>query len=549
MISADVLVIGGGQAALRAAIAARNQGAKVVMVSKGKIGAGGSSAISDAVHSAILTDGDSAEIFYQDILRGGKQINKPELARALAEECTSRVEELQREFQVELHLERELVTPGHSFPRRCYHASSAGIAITRQLRVYAERIGVEFYEKTAVVDLLANPGHPDRSGSNGANADSDGRIVGALGVVASGGDGQVKVGQVEETKGEPVIFIAGSTIVATGGFGRLYTHSDNPADVSGEMIGIAWRHGAELQDMEFVQFYPYRLVEPVNIDLFTKLFGKGAVMRNDKGIRFLEDYPRKELETRDIVCQEMYQQGKVLLDVSQVSPQVLQAVSPRLHSLLKKGYGGELLMQPVEHYSMGGISIDEYGRTSKKGLYACGECTGGVHGANRLGGGALTESLVFGARAGSTAAMEALSPSAYPNAHIVKEAEEQWATFYSNTGFPAEGQELAVRVRKRVQELMWEKVGIERTEQGLQEACDELDALADMVRDSLPLLDMVQVARIAARSALARKESRGAHRMPEYPGERDEWRGNLIVRGEEIYFHSLVSGETVKVNA
>ncbi len=533
VISADVLVIGGGQAALRAAIEARRQGAKVVMVSKGKIGAGGSSAISDAVHSAILTDGDSVEIFYQDILRGGKQINKPELARALAEDCTSRVEELQREYQVDLHFEKELVTPGHSFPRRCYHASSAGIAITRQLRVYAERIGVEFYEKTAVVDLLASSGDPNRSGSSGGIADSDGRIAGALGVVASGG-----VGQVGETEGEPVIFIAGSTIVATGGFGRLYTHSDNPADVSGEMIGIAWRHGAELQDMEFVQFYPYRLVEPVNIDLFTKLFAKGAVMRNDKGIRFLEHYPQKELETRDIVCQEMYLQGKVLLDVLQVSAQDLQAVSPRLDSLLKKGYGGELVMQPVEHYSMGGISIDEYGRTSKKGLYACGECTGGVHGANRFGGGALTEALVFGARAGSTAVAEALSPSTHQIAHIVKEAKERWANFYSNTGFPADGQELPVKVRKRVQELMWEKVGIERTEQGLQEACDELDALADTVRDSLPLLDLVQVARIAARSALARKESRGAHRMPEYPGERDEWRGNLIVRGEEIYFHS-----------
>jgi aspartate oxidase len=335
-----------------------------------------------------------------------------------------------------------------------------------------------------------------------------------------------------------VIFAAGSTILAAGGLGRIYAHSDNPIDISGEAVGVAWRHGAELRDMEFIQFYPYRLVSPINIDLYTKLFGKGAIMRNGQGSRFLEEYPRKELETRDVVCYQMFKQGKVLLDLSQVTASDLEAITPRLHSLLTKGYQGELLMQPVEHYSIGGISIDADGRTTVKGLYACGECTGGVHGANRLGGGALTESLVFGARAGKAAAVELSKPSARTIANAQRAVVQSGAI---KLPFETGTKERIADVRKRLQEIMWNKVGIERTESGLQQACDELAQMAEELRDYTPLFDMLQVARIVARSALERKESRGAHQMVDYPREMDEWRGNLVVTGETVTFRPLPS--------
>ncbi|BCJ86393.1 FAD-dependent oxidoreductase [Effusibacillus dendaii] len=525
IVTTDVLVIGGGEAALRAAIEARRKGANVVMVSKGQIGSSGSSAISDTIHSAILSPEDSPDIFYQDILKGGKRINRPELARALAEDCTARVQELS-EFGIELEFERELVTPGHSFPRRCYHKAGLGAHITRRLREYAQEIGIQFHEKTWIVDLLNEHGLAD-TGPDRLPGSGD-RICGALGWANE----------------DWIVFVAGSTILASGGMGRIYAQSDNPIDVSGETIGMAWRHGARLQDMEFVQFYPYRLVSPVNLDLYTKLFSNGAMMRNLQGERFMAGYPRKELETRDVICYQMFKQGKVLLDISQVSDSDLKATSPRLHGLLAKGYAGELEVQPVEHYSIGGISIDQYGKTSVKGLYACGECTGGVHGANRLGGGALTESLVFGARAGFAAAEETVLQTPDFVTKIEQELRHRKPPLF----FTEEGKQATAAIRKKVQEIMWNQVGIERSAAGLAEASVQLGQLAAEAEPYLPLLDMVRAAAMVARSALERKESRGAHQVIDFPGERDEWIGNLMIEGEELSFWPLLNYAAPKRN-
>jgi aspartate oxidase len=198
-------------------------------------------------------------------------------------------------------------------------------------------------------------------------------------------------------------------VLASGGIRGLYAQSDNPNDITGEGIGMAWRHGAEIIDMEIIQFYPYRLVYPQNVDVFTKVFGHGAKMINEDGKRFMERFPKKELETRDIVCYEMHKQKKVILDLSEVDKEGLKKISRNLYQILKKGFDGELLMSPVEHYSMGGIKVDENGRTNIKGLFACGKCTGGLHGANRLGSGSLTEAIVFGNRTGIAAATESIS--------------------------------------------------------------------------------------------------------------------------------------------
>lgn len=532
VISADVLVIGGGQAALRAAIEARRQGAKVAVVSKGRVGAGGSSAISDTVHSAIMAPGDSPEVFYRDILKGGRQINNPELARALAEDCTERVRELVEEFAVELQWDEELITPGHSYPRRLYHSKGQGVMITKRLRDYAEAAGVRFYEKTWVMDLLTDAGWEDPAEFRPGGFEWRGinRFDPlSVGKVRSGGK-RVR-GAVGWSKSGWMVFVAGSTILATGGVGRLYAHSDNPVDVTGEALGMAWRHGVCLQDMEFVQFYPYRLVSPINIDLFTKLFQKGAVMRNERSVRFLQDYPRKELETRDIVCYEMFKQKKVLLDVSRIGEKDLAESSPRLHALLEKGYRGELVMSPVEHYSMGGISIDPRGRTNLSGLYACGECTGGVHGANRLGGGALTEALVFGARAGRAAAEEAEAPTEL----FARKAARQLTAGCGRLNLE-EVERRGREIRKRLQAIMWSGVGIERTAEGMWKAAKQLDAMVEEVWSCPPLMDMLQVSRIIAHCARLREESRGAHRVVEHPAQKKEWQGNLVVQGESVTF-------------
>ncbi|MGG1558615.1 FAD-dependent oxidoreductase [Geobacillus thermoleovorans] len=507
-VYADVLVIGGGQAALRAAIAAREAGASVAMASKGRIGSGGSSVISDGVHSAIFTDGDSPENFFEDIMRGGRWINDPDLVRIFTVECTSRVQELAEKFGVNLHFERQVATPGHSFPRRVYAGEGNGRSVTQALREYARSIGIHFYEQTWVIDLLQEE-----------------RVNGAVGLH---GD-------------EWIAFFAGSTILASGGIGGLYANSDNPNDVTGEGIGMAWRHGAALRDMEFVQFYPYRLVYPRNLDLYTKIFAKGAKMFNEKGERFMEGYPKKELETRDVLCYEMYRQRKIFLDISAVKKEDLAADSHRLYQLLEKGYNGELLLAPVEHYSIGGIQVDGYGRTGVEGFYACGECTGGLHGANRLGGGALTEALVFGARAGWAAAQESLPMQRRKRGNVC------YQMFFNVRDLLSEEAKAALaQLRKRVQEIMWNRAGIERTLSGLRTAVGDLRALTEALDEGeFPEIqgvgkqvaeDMIRASWLVCHSASLREESRGAHRLAECPTEREEFVGNFVIRGESCSF-------------
>jgi aspartate oxidase len=521
-VYADVLVIGGGQAALRAAIAAREAGASVVMASKGRIGSGGSSVISDGVHSAIFTDGDSPQNFFEDIMRGGRGINDPDLVHILTTECTSRVQELAEKFDVDLHFERQVATPGHSFPRRVYAGEGNGRSVTQALREYALSIGIRFYEQTWVIDLLQEE-----------------RVKGAVGLH---GD-------------EWIAFFAGSTILASGGIGGLYANSDNPNDVTGEGIGMAWRHGAALRDMEFIQFYPYRLVHPLNLDLYTKIFAKGAKMFNEKGERFMEGYPKKELETRDVLCYEMYRQGKILLDISAVKKEDLATDSPRLHQLLTKGYDGELLLAPVEHYSIGGIQVDGYGRTGIEGFYACGECTSGLHGANRLGGGALTETLVFGARAGWAAAQESLPVPQRDKGNVGDQV-----FFNEHDLLSAEAKSALAQLRKRVQEIMWNGAGIERTLSGLRTAAKALHALVEALDEGeFPGIqgvgkqvakDMIRAAWFVCRSASLREESRGAHRLAECPTEREAFLGNFVIRGESCSFipvHTKSMGENEKV--
>lgn len=501
----DVIVIGGGQAALAAAISAKEEGASIALITKGKAGLGGSSVISDGVHSAIFSKGDSPEVFFTDIVKGGRNLSNYSLARILASECTARVNELENKFGILLERETKISTPGHSFPRRVYAGKGLGKNITRKLREYAIEIGVDFFEQSAMIDLIN-----DQQAIQGAIIQKDQKLC---------------------------AFYAGSTILATGGFGGLYSSSDNPKDVSGEVIGMAWRHGAELVDMEFVQYYPYRLQQPANVDIMTKLFGKGAFLVNEKKERFMEKFPRKELETRDILSYEMIKQNKVLLDFSKVEQKDLEQDSPYLYRLYKKGYEGDWVMNPVQHYCMGGLKIDEWGRTSLTGLYATGECTGGLHGANRLGGGSLTEALVFGKRTGKMATLE--NQSSKGSANEINERNE-----WQSTSLQVNEQEII----QKVKEIMWTKAGIERTTFSLQEAAIELERLATELIElngiqGLQLHDKVRAAWTAAHAASIRKESRGAHKLQDVKDEKTEWEGNIIIKGKSTHFVQLTNDE------
>ncbi|MBN8199857.1 FAD-dependent oxidoreductase [Bacillus sp. NTK034] len=499
----DVLVIGGGEAALAAAISAKEEGASVVLVTKGKAGLGGSSVISDSVHSAIFSPGDSPDMFLKDLLEGGRHLSDKRLARILAEECTVRVNELESKFGIHLEREKVVNTPGHSHPRRVYAGTGLGKNITKPMRDYAIEIGIDFHEQSAVVDLIK-----DNNEVKGALFQKDKKFY---------------------------IIYSPAVILATGGFGGLYQSSDNPRDVSGEGIGMAWRHGAILVDMEFVQFYPYRLQHPGNIDIMTKIFAKGAFLVNERGERFMEKYPKKELETRDKLSYAMFKENKVLLDFSAVAGNVLQLDSPYLYRLYQKGHEGEWVMSPVQHYCMGGIQTDEWGRTNIPGLYACGEVTGGLHGANRLGGGSLTESLVFGYRAGKMAVQEKSMESI---AGIMASGTEE---LIDNSPIIGESEMI-----KKVKDVMWQKVGIERTSLSLKEAADELNLIALNLENensiqALQICDKVRSAWASAISAAARKESRGAHKIQDVKEEKKEWQGKNRIHKTSLQFTPLSS--------
>lgn len=494
----DVIVIGGGNAAISAAIAAREEGASVALITKGKVGLGGSSVISNAVYSAIFCEGDSPEIFYEDMVKGSRYLTDRKLATVLAEECTDRVNELETKFGIKLERERKISTPGHSFPRRVYVGGGKGKNTTKALRSYAREIGIDFMEQSHFIDLIM--------------------------------DSNCVIGAVIQQNNNLYVYYSSAIILATGGFGALYSSSDNPKDVTGEGLGIAFRHGAKLVDMEFVQFYPYRLKEPANIDVLTKIFGKGAVLLNENEERFMEKYERKELETRDVLCYSMYNQKKVYLDFSRVPDSVLEKDSPDLYRLYKKGYKGKWVMQPVQHYCMGGIQIDEWGRTNIKGLYACGECAGGLHGANRLAGGALTETLVFGTRTGKMAAKEREELPNPINDNINLEKYECEDELTAND---------EKDMINRVKDIMWEKVGIERTTSTLEQAAKEFKSMISHLEkmkgiSALQLSDKIRSAWAAAYAGAQRKESRGAHQLQNIKEEKKEWEKKIILQRDKL---------------
>jgi fumarate reductase (CoM/CoB) subunit A len=358
--------------------------------------------------------------------------------------------------------------------------------------------------------------------------------------------------------GSFITFRAPAVVLATGGAGQLFSVSSNPSDVTGDGYAIALRAGCALRDMEFIQFYPWRCIVPFEqgrMPIQPSTFVLGARLLNARGERFMRDWDpeRVEATTRDVAARAIYEQirtgaavrGGVRLDLTRVSDADWRRSNPRPADWFdKRGLDvreQELIIAPEGHFFMGGVVVDEHGRSSVGGLFAAGETAGGVHGANRLDSNAIPETQVFGARAGRAAA----AWGAGAERRDVDDALADWRAAHASSGGAAWSATDYQARRRRLQEVAWDALGIVRGGGRLSAGLAELAELREDLGASAPadaaaalaraeLDDLLLVGAACMTAALERAESRGAHFRSDYP-ERDDarWQRALVVRGRD----------------
>lgn len=509
---AQVLVLGAGLAGLAAALEARRAGCDVVLCARHPPGRSGNSILAACNLSGVFSPGDTEASFVRDTLRGGAGIGEPALAGAAARgsrELTAFLQALGVSFLTRDGALLFRSNPGHSVARTIatvrdgLPATVGGLSLTRPLAEAAAREGVGF-ALGAARELRVR----------------EGRVIGA---------------RIDGPEG-PFEAAAGAVVLATGGAGRLYARSDNAADVTGDGLALAYRAGAELRDLEFVQFHPTVAVWPIRGVVPTTLFGEGAVLRNRLGERFLErEAPGGEAEvTRDAMSRAILREvaagrgnggpggAGVWLDLSGVTPEALRAYPEVWDALRRRGLDPRrqpVRVMPAAHFCMGGIAVDAACATTVPGLFAAGEVAGGLHGANRLGGNALTEALVLGRIAGRSAAREALgggAPGGRPSRETASGAQ----------GAAGGGRAITQAVR----ELLWEHGGIERSGEGLARGLYRWRQLAVAVGTAWDQVPPLAVSRLVLEAALRREESRGAHFRSDCPAPERKWLGSLRVR-------------------
>jgi succinate dehydrogenase / fumarate reductase flavoprotein subunit len=565
----DVLVVGAGGAGLRAAIEAAEAGANVGLVCKSLLGKAHTVMAEGGVAAALgnVDPRDNWQVHFRDTMVGGKMLNNPRMAQLHAQEAPARVQELEAWGAVfdRTRDGRMLQRPfgGHSHPRLAHVGDRTGLEMIRTLQDRAVAAGISVYMECTITHLM--------SGRD--------RVRGALGYW--------------RVTGQPVVFPAKAIVLATGGIGRSYEITSNSWEYSGDGQALAYLAGAELIDMEFVQFHPTGMVWPPGVRglLVTEAVrGEGGILRNKDGKRFMWDYLPEdrreeyaatdeeaarwveaasegrpsdarrppELSTRDNVSRAIYTEvregrgsphGGVFLDISYLPADHVRRKLPSMYDQFKELADVDITSGPMEvgpttHYFMGGIRVDaETGATTRPGLFAAGEVAAGMHGANRLGGNSLSDLLVFGQRTGAGAAAYAEGQDEEP---WLDPAAVQSAVAELNAPFSGEPGESPYRLHELLKPVMQAKVGIFRVESDLQEAIAaiaELRARWPSVRVAggraynpawslvFELRNMLIVAEAIARSARQREESRGAHSRIDFPGLDEKWgTKNSVVR-------------------
>src|SRR3984893_6416524 len=519
----DVLVVGAGGAGLRAAIEALGQGASVGVVSKSLLGKA-HTVMAEGGIAAAMANVDSADGWnphFRDTMRGGKMLNNWRMAQLHAQEAPERVKELEQWGALFDRTEDGRILQrafgGHTFRRLCHVGDRTGLEMIRTLQDRGVHMGFDVYMECTIVRLLTDGG----------------RCAGALAYW-------------RET-GRFVVIKAKSVVMATGGIGKAWPITSNSWEYTGDGMALAYEAGAELMDMEFVQFHPTGMVWPPGVQgiLVTEAVrGEGGILRNKNGERFMERYDAKrmELSTRDVVARSIYtevregrgtEHGGAYLDISHKPADYVKKKLPSMYHQFKELADVDITKGPMEvgptcHYMMGGIRVDaETAKSSVPGLFAAGEAAAGLHRANRLGGNSLSALLVFGHRAGLAAAEHAKTIQAAPidSGEVEEAVREILAPFGRKDG------ENPYTIHRDLQETMQNLVGIFRNEGDLIRALEELEKLNDRAEHvsvegsrlfnpgwhlAQDLKSMLTVSEAVTRSAFARKESRGAHRRIDY---------------------------------
>ncbi len=524
-MTCDVLVIGGGGAGLRAAIEARASGADVLLVSKAKVGYANNTYIAKAVISASGWGDprDGGQVHLEDTVKGGCFLNDRELVSVMVEAAKTEISFLEKcgvtFAKKEGRFEIEQIA-GHRFPRQVRGQHRTGSDLILPLRQYAEKIGVRFVDRVFITRLFS----------------SDNRVTAASGV---------------SHDGRFLVFTAGSVILTTGGFGQVYLHTNNAAGITGDGQALALELGLPLKDMEFVQFYPTAAGRLGNRLILSEILVmvEGAILRNRVGedivIKHGLDDPMRL--TRDRLAQAIMRElmagkgieGSIIMDLSPIAEERLVPLAPLLPSVWHTDQK-TLLVSPTTHFCMGGIMIDKNAETPMVGLFAAGETTAGIHGANRLGGNALCEIFTFGRIAGKRAAARAKETGLVnpPGEMIDHEKARLESRFEGN-------KENTRDLCRSLKEMMWLKAGILRDPKGLIEALKKISELrsravatsvgkiSDLIR-RLELENMLLLSEVVCQGALLRNESRGSHYRTDCPEEdNDRWLRNIVVKKGE----------------
>lgn len=570
LYSYDVLVVGAGGAGLRAAIEAAASGVSVGVVTKSLLGKAHTVMAEGGVAAALanVDDRDSWRVHFADTMRGGQYLNNPRMAELHAREAPDRVRELEawgalfdrtRDGRI---LQRNF--GGHRYPRLAHVGDRTGLEMIRTLQDHGIHQGMNVHMECTVLTLLTDGG----------------RIAGAFGY--------------DRERGQFQLWKANAVVLATGGIGRAFKITSNSWEYTGDGHALAYHAGAELLDMEFVQFHPTGMVWPPSVRgiLVTEgVRGEGGVLKNKDGRRFMfDDIPDlyktqtadneeegwrytqgdknarrpPELLTRDHVARCINREvkagrgsphGGVFLDIAWIKKHIPKAEEhirkklPSMYHQFKQLADIDITREPMEvgpttHYMMGGVRVDgDSQMSSVPGLFAAGECAAGLHGANRLGGNSLSDLLVFGKRAGQHAAefARAQAPAQVDDAQVNAAAKFALAPF--DRGVDGES---PYHIQYELQEHMQNLVGIVRVESEMKEALDIIARLTSRAANAgiggnrqynggwhtcMDLPNLMTVSEAVTRAAILRQESRGAQFREDFPTKSAEWgQYNLVVR-------------------